>query len=85
MCQNAQNLLIHSAISNITNEKQVSETIQVQKHKFFKRRFEMTLLIIALAMTATMGFYALHFAESENIRTKRLQKRSDKIAGFAAL
>jgi len=45
----------------------------------------MTLLIIALAMTATMGFYALHLAESENSRSKRLQKRSDQIAGFAAL
>ncbi len=45
----------------------------------------MTLLIIALAMTATMGFYALNLAESENDRNKRLQKRSDRIAGFAAL
>lgn len=45
----------------------------------------MTLLIIALAMTATMGFYALHLAESENIKNERLQKRSDQVAGFAAL
>jgi len=45
----------------------------------------MILLIIALAMTATMGFYALHLAESENTKLKRLQKRSDHIAGFAAL
>ena len=45
----------------------------------------MILLIIALAMTATMGFYALHLAETENQRNDRLQKRSDSIAGFAAL
>lgn len=85
MCQNAQNLLITSAISMNTDEKQGSETIQVKQIKFLKRRLEMTLLIIALAMTATMGFYALHLAESESIRTNRLQKRSDRIAGFAAL
>ncbi len=68
-----------------TDEKQGSETIQVKETKFSQRRLEMTLLIIALAMTATMGFYALHLAESENVRSKRLQKRSDRIAGFAAL
>ena len=45
----------------------------------------MTLLIMALAMTATMGVYALYLAESENGKSKRLQRRSDRIAGFAAL
>lgn len=45
----------------------------------------MILLIIALAMTATMGFYALHLAETENSKNTRLQRRSDRIAGFAAL
>lgn len=45
----------------------------------------MILLIIALAMTATMGFYALHLAETENSKNERLQRRSDRIAGFAAL
>ncbi len=45
----------------------------------------MTLLIIALAMTAATSFYALHLAETENSRNERLQKRSDRIAGFAAI
>ena len=33
----------------------------------------MTLLIIALAMTATMGFYAMHLAETEDAKLARLQ------------
>jgi len=45
----------------------------------------MTLLIIALAMTATMGFYAMHLAETEDAKLARLQIKSDEIAGFAAL
>jgi len=45
----------------------------------------MTLLIIALAMTAITSFYALHLAETESAKYERLQKRSDHIAGFAAL
>lgn len=45
----------------------------------------MTLLIIALAMTAITSFFALHIAETENAKEIRLQKRADYIAGFASL
>lgn len=83
VCQIAQNLLIPSAISINTDEKQMSDKTSYLTHRF--RRMNMTLLIVALAMTATMGFLALHLAESENAKNKRLQRRSDHIAGFASL
>jgi hypothetical protein len=65
--------------------KKVHKPFRLKTLKFLQRRIEMTLLIIALAMTATMGFYALHLAESENSKNARLQRKSDRIAGFAAL
>ncbi len=45
----------------------------------------MTLLIIALGMTATMGFYALHIAETETSKNKLIQQRAESIEGFASI
>jgi predicted outer membrane protein len=45
----------------------------------------MTLLIIALGMTATMGFYALHLAEMENAKMRLETSRIKKVSEFASM
>lgn len=45
----------------------------------------MTLLIIALGMTATMGFYALHLAETESAKLRLETSRTQKVSDFASM